>query len=321
MLFRSARRCDRKFAVAVNSGTTGLILTLQSLLPPDSNVLIPALSYVATLNSVIYSQCHPRFCDTDHNGLIDLETLDYVFNGEISAIMYANLWGHCVDYDRFAVISDFFNHDVFTIEDAAQSFGARYHGRPSGSLGYASVLSFDPTKNLNNYGSGGMILTDSPLLFEDLQNLRSNGRPGDFHQMGTNVKMSESDCAQLLIKLKYFDRWQTRRTQIAEYYTERLSAYVDVVLPDPGVTSAWSKFVVKCSERHALQAALNRSGIETRITYNKTLPEYPIAGFGPWSEYREAIAFTRECLSLPIYPELADYEVEMICDVIEQYLS
>jgi dTDP-4-amino-4,6-dideoxygalactose transaminase len=237
--------------------------------------------------------------------------------------MYANLFGHVIDYDRFQVHTSFLNSDVVVIEDAAQSFGARYKDRASGSLGNISVLSFDPTKNLNNYGSGGMILTDNETYYEILQDLKDNGKPSGHHFRGTNSKMSEVDCAQMLIKLKYFDHWQQRRQDIANYYTDCLSAYVDVVLPGPDVTSAWSKYVIRTMGRDNLRSHLSSRGIETRATYSAPLFDHPVGyGYANFAghHFDQSIKFSRECLSLPIYPELTDSEVEFVANSVKEFL-
>jgi len=320
-----ARRCDRQFAIAVNSCTQALVMALGPISRPagDHNVLIPALGFAATVNSVVMTKSVPVFCDVDRNGLMDLESMDSTMtSGGIRTIMYSNLFGNTVDYDRFQVISQFFNNsDVVIIEDAAQSFGARYQGIPSGKLGHISALSFDPTKNLNNYGSGGMLLTDDHSLAMMFKRLRNNGRWGEY--CGTNSRMSESDCAQMLVKLQHFDAWQERRQEIAEYYLGELDGYVDLLPPNVGVDHAWSKFVIRSSERQQILEALDDAGVETRIHYDVPLSELQLsrsyATVSP-TDFCEAQAFSIECLSLPIYPELADSEVEVIVTTIQRCL-
>ena len=319
-----ARRCHRRFAVSVNSATVGLTFALLSSISANSKILIPSLSYVATINSVLLAGHTPVFCDTDQNGLIDLESFDSALTGAgVDCIMYANLFGHTVDWDRFRLHTEFFNSNITVIEDAAQSFGAQYKGLPSGSLGDVSVLSFDPTKNLNNYGSGGMVRTDDYQIYENLIDLRNNGKYSGHEMPGSNSRMSESDCAQMLVKLQYFNDWQDRRREIAEYYTAELRDFVDVVGPGDDVESAWSKFVIRLSERHGLKDYLEHDGIESKFHYDRTLFELPV-GY-EYIDYarelfRESTAFSREAISLPIYPELQDSEVEHIIDSIQNYL-
>jgi len=321
-----AERCNRRFAVAVNSCTQGLVFAQRVI--TLNKILVPNISFAATLNAVLMNDRHQDFeiCDTDHNGLIDLKSLDYALNGAgIDTIMYPNLWGHTVDWEAFQLMAKFFNEDMFIIEDAAQSFGAYYKNEPSGSLGDISVLSFDPTKNLPNYGSGGMILTDEPAFAEAFYNFRDNGKLSHHEMAGTNSRMSEADCAQMLVKLKYFDGWQKRRAEIADYYINELYQYLDIVLPGQDVTSAWHKFIVRTSSRNGLQSYMTRHGVETRVHYPQGLVDLPVVGNTSFvwmtDQFRESDAFTKECLSLPIYPELTDSEVEHIVETIQSYLA
>ena len=185
------------------------------------------------------------------------------------------------------------------------------------------MLSFDPTKNFNNYGSGGMILTDDFEHYEICRNLRDNGKI--IHEApGTNSKMSEADCAQMLVKLNYFDEWQRRRKEIAEYYIDQLYQYVDIIMPGPDVEHAWHKFVIRTDNRSALMHNLSINGIETKVHYEYALYDLGVGyNYVDYSHnlYTETSAFTRECMSLPIYPELTDAEVESIVDHIKRYMS
>ena len=146
-----AKRCGRRHAVAVNSGTQALIFAQQAWTHETERVLIPGVSFVATLNSVIMAGNTPVFCDVDDRAHMDLANFDIALTGAgVTTVMYVNIFGHCIDYDRLGLICGFFNphQGIRVIEDAAQSFGASYKGQPSGSLGDVSVLSFDPTKKI-----------------------------------------------------------------------------------------------------------------------------------------------------------------------------
>ena len=316
-------RCNREYAIAVNSCTQGLIFALMAGVDVDRKVLIPNISFVATVNSVILSGHDPVICDTDHKALIDLESCDFALQGAgVNAVMYPNLFGNCIDYDRFRLHTEFFNDNMFIVEDAAQSFGASYKGIPSGKMGDISVLSFDPTKNLPNYGSGGMVLTDDYRLYTTIMDLRDNGKNDSYTTPGTNSKMSESDCAQMLVKLKYFDAWQARRTSIANYYIDNLIGYVDVVMPNKDVIHAWHKFVMLCPCRYRLKEYLMQHGIETKFHYTTPLSDLPVTGdyhAYDTDTYRESVAFSKECISLPIYPEMTDLEVEYVISCIHKF--
>jgi dTDP-4-amino-4,6-dideoxygalactose transaminase len=320
-----AKKCHRRYAVAVNSCSQGLIFAQQVLFLENTKILIPTISFVSTINSVLLNGNEPVLCDTDDQALINLESVDYALKGAgVQGVMYVNIFGNTVDWDRFKMTTDFFNNDLKIIEDAAQSFGASYKGVPSGAMGDISVLSFDPTKNLNNYGSGGMVLTDDLNFANTLMDLRDNGKTSGHEIPGTNSKMSESDCAQMLVKLEYFNAWQSRRRQIAEYYNAELANYVDTPKTTEGTVHAWHKYVIKLNDRNGLKHHLAIKGIETKIHYESPLYEHPV-GY-PYINYaaelyREASAFCQECLSLPIYPELTDSEVESIVESITKFNS
>lgn len=335
-----AGRCHREYAVAVNSCTQGLIFAQTALGVENSPIITPTVSFAATLNSVLMANNVPVYCDVDRHGLIDLETLAYNPRAhKINAMVYVNLFGNVIDYDKLKVINKMFNDDEITIiEDAAQSFGAFYKGIPSGKLGHASVLSFDPTKNLPNYGSGGMILTDDWAVYQAVKNLRDNGKEDNHYTVGTNSKMSESDCASMLVKLNYFDEWQKRRTEIANFYTDNLKNYVRVTEVSADVDHAWHKFPIWLDDqypktwpgqvlpgRHSLQQAMRRQGIESKIHYTVPLPELAVNSQNsfPWPpvQYSMSDRHASTELSLPIYPELTDLEVEYVVETVVECVS
>lgn len=317
-----ALRCGRNYAVSMNSCTQAMILALEGSLPKKSKILIPAISFAATVNAVLRAGHEPVFCDVDKNGILDLNSLEFRLRDQgVNALMFVNLFGNMIDWEQLKVYTEFFAHGVDVYEDAAQSLGASVQGKASGSLGYASFLSFDPTKNLANYGSGGMVLTDSPSLYNTLLDLRNNGKHLLHIDPGTNSRMSETDCAQMLVKLKYFDAWQARRDKIASYYIDELLPYTDVLLPNEDVTHAWHKFVIRCQHRNQLKGKLEIDGIETRIHYDTPISDLIVSRDYSRDNYTNATNFTRECLSLPIYPELTDSEVEYIVSRIRHFFS
>jgi len=326
-----AGRCHREYAVAVNSCTQGLIFAQTALGINQQSIITPTVSFAATLNSVLLANNLPAYCDVDKHGLINLESLGYnPKSRKIHSMVYVNLFGNIIDYDKLKVINNVFNDNELTvIEDAAQSFGAYYKGIPSGKLGDVSVLSFDPTKNLPNYGSGGMLLTDDWEVYRAAKNLRDNGKEDDHNIAGTNSKMSEADCASMLVKLKHFDTWQKRRTEIAEFYTDNLKNYVRVTEVSPDVDHAWHKFPIWFDDsaeimkgfhtfpvRHSIKQYLSVNGIETKIHYGATLPDLPVNAVMEFPEFPIANKHTRTELSLPIYPELTDLEVEYVVEQV-----
>lgn len=323
------KHCERKYAISVNSGTQALIFALRAIdnySTKKSKVLIPAVSFVATVNSVLEAGFDPVFCDVDPlTGLIDLNKIP-VDISELSAVMYVNLYGNIIDYDKLVSYRAVWDaYGIPVIEDAAQSYGAYYRSHPSGKLGDISVLSFDPTKNLNNYGSGGMLLTDDPEIFEAVNDFKDNGKGNEHLVSGTNSKMSESDCAQMIVKLGHFEEWQKRRTQIAEYYTDQLQGVVRMPTVEPHVEHAWHKFAIHVPNRLAFQHRMDEAGVETRVHYRKPLHLENVSfifsvdynlGVLPGAE-----EFCKTTVSLPIYPELTDAEVEHVVSSVIDCIS
>lgn len=324
-----AKMCNRKYAIAVNSGSTALTFSMIALgINPTSNVICTAESYVATINSIFSTGAKPNLCDTDLMGLIDIKKFSKKMIENASALLYVNLYGNCVDYDKMQnVIRFFYSSQVPIIEDAAQSFGSYFKGKPSGSLGDVSCLSFDPTKALNNYGNAGMVLTDNYDDMIDVRQYRSNGIENDYggwSKYGMNVRISEMDAACLLVKLAHHPKWQKRRTEIAEYYNKELSGLDNVEIPylNPDVISNWSKYVIRVNyDRIGFNSQLNHKGIQTKIHYKNTLYQHAtLTSQGYQSDaYKDTTAFKNSIskLSIPIYPELTDTEVEYIVEQIK----
>lgn len=303
-----AAKCHRKYAVSVNSCTQALVFAQQAL-NVRGNVLIPTTSFVATLNSVLLANNNPRYGEIDITGL--LEVKEYT---DVDAIMHVNLFGNMIDYASLKAK----NPNAKIIEDAAQSFGATFDGIPSGKMGDISVLSFDPTKNLPNYGSGGMLLTDDCNVYQTLLDLRDNGKTQAHMNAGTNSKMSEVDCAHMSIKLKYFSAWQARRKDIAAYYANNITADVITLLPDSKVDHAWHKYVVRTIHRDALRMYLQQCGVETKVHYNKALYDHAVS---PYKHVGFTVTEMHKAtsLSLPIFPEMTDSEVESVVLAVNSF--
>lgn len=323
-----AKMTERRYAVAVNSGTQALIFALRCMEDNRNKVLIPSVSFIATVNSVLEAGFDPVFCDVDPvTGLIDFNKVP-VHVDELAAVVYVNLYGNIVDYDRLKSYKAVWDtYGVPVIEDAAQSFGAYYRGYPSGKLGDISVLSFDPTKNLNNYGSGGMVLTDDVDVYDAVIDFHNNGKYSNHSVPGTNSRMSEADCAQMMVKLRHFDGWQQRRQEIADYYTEQLSdiSGLRLIPVESHVEHSWHRFAFHVQNRTSFQTQMGHAGVETRVHYHKPLHLEPVS-FIHTVNYNLGIIpgaedFCKTTVSIPIYPELMDAEVEHIVDSVIASIS
>lgn len=301
----------RKHCVLTASCTDALAFVGNALQSPDgNNFVFPNLSFPATDNGFSresnYSNTNRIYIPVDNNGNIDLALLEnklnFVDTNTKTIVVWVNLFGHTVDFDQIEKLQTKFP-DVDFVEDAAQSIGASWKDTPSGSMGTASCFSFDPTKNLGAFGIGGAMLTDSDAI-ADTVDLHRRPHTPKWINHGYNSQINEVDAAIVWWKLENrFDDWQARRTEIANFYIEKLQPTVDLVLPHNHCTSAWHKFVIKINHRDKIKQYLKDNDIDTRIHY-------------PYTLNKTSNDFTQKCLSLPIYPELSDTSVERIADSV-----
>jgi dTDP-4-amino-4,6-dideoxygalactose transaminase len=309
---RFKKKYKRQYAVGVGSATDGLYFAMSGHgLNKGSTITCPVVSYVATAGAIKRLGAKLNFCDTDERG--NLGSLQ--FQPKPHAVVYVNLYGNCADYDRIRKYCD--DNRAILIEDAAQSMGAYYKKTwtksiQSGQMGDTSVFSFDPTKNLPCFGSGGMILTDSSIVYEKVIALRRHGLQGSTVAYGYNSLPSEDHCAQLNFLFDKFDSLQKMRKKIAGWYTEYLPIGT-LLQPEKDTVSSLHKLVLITGQRDRLQDFLAKQGIETRVHYSTTLDH------GSKNHYPNAEYLCANCLSLPIYPFLEKSEVKYICEKIREF--
>ena len=301
-----ARKNHSNHAITCHSGTQALEIIARYYADPYDNalrVLIPAVTYPATANAFITAGWTVDIGDTDYHGILDAKKVTDPFKYE--AVCWVGLYG--------AATSCNMDHRL-VIEDGAQhwlSDNCRRRGR-------ATAISFDPTKNLPNYGNGGAIVTDNIGLIDFARDYTNNGKTFKHAVVGSNSRMSEVDCAQMMVKTRYIDEWQLRRRKISRHWMMRLAddtrvrCLIDHTNFD---THSFHKFVIDVDDRDLLQHKLADRGIETKIHYRDPLHELPAYQHlqGP-SILSPASSLARRCLTLPLYPELTDLEVEHIID-------
>ena len=315
-----AMRTKTMFAVTVHSGTQALEiiakwakrdhdLLMNSEQDPIHDikpiVRIPNITYIATLNAFINAGFEVELIDTDKNGLmlLDNNTLDDFTKHSCSVGLYgANPHKNPVS----GMMSD--------VVDGAQ------HWLVADDIGQGMAISFDPTKNLPASGNGGAIVTNDRTLYDFAYSYRSNGKH-NHEQSGTNSRMSEQECAQLLVRAKYIDKWQWRRKEIRHYYLDEFKNLDVHCLSRDHMVHADQKFVVYTDKRDELLVYLEAMGIETKVHYPKALSELPISGHCKVKPdmLSTSVNLTRGLLSLPIYPELSDSEVEYIVTKVKSY--
>ena len=300
-----------KFATVTHSGTHALELIAGyhydlSFLAGDEEaprIRIPNFTFPATLNAFYSTGWDVELVDTDSNGLIKFDEYENDFN---TYTCFVGLYG--ANPNR-----NFYSN---TIVDGAQ----HWLSVNKSQIGDAMAVSFDPTKNLPSSGNGGAIITDDEALYQWANVMKNNGKPDHFYP-GTNTKMSELECAHLLVRSKYINRWQLRRYQIRQYYLDRFEDMPFRCLSEPFDNHADQKFVIYTQDRNELYQYLTQSKIEARVHYPYALSELPIAKdiIRKPDIICTSIALSRGVLSLPIYPELSDSEVEYIVDKVKRF--
>jgi dTDP-4-amino-4,6-dideoxygalactose transaminase len=305
-------RVGSRFATVVHSGTNALEFLASyyyennfTAQPPK--IRIPNLTFPATLNAFLGAGWEVELVDTDSNGLFNFDSED--------------------DYSTFSCFVGLYGastHDdhrfkLNTIVDGAQHW---LSVNPV-HVGRAMAISFDPTKNLPSSGNGGAIVTDDQQLYKWINETKNNGKPGDHRYVSTNSKMSELECSHMLVRTKYIDEWQARRKEIRHHYLERFEDLPVKCLSKGFDNHTDQKFVIYTQQRHKLHSYLYSKKIESRIHYPYGLSELPIA-----SEIKQkpdlistSIALSRGVISLPIYPELTDGEVEVISNTVREFFD
>ena len=314
-----ANKNKTKHAVTVHSGTSALEVIAgyfkdEFVITPC--VLIPSFTFAATANAFIRAGWDVHFVDTDANGVLDLDKIPDI---SYQAVVLVGLYGASITHIlESRMWSQWDLKGLIVIEDAAQHWLADNCTRISDS----AAISFDPMKNLPCYGNGGAVVTNNSDLVEYATKWRQNGSPSN-QSVGSNSRMSELDCSLMLVKGQYIDQWQARRQQIGTYWEQRLKDTPARCLSAKNSDShAFHKFVIDIDNRDWLRLQLEERKIDTKIHYMQPLHE-----ISPYRQYPGpdilscASALARRVISLPIYPELTDNEVEYIIDQVLDCVS
>ena len=298
-----------KYAITVHSGTQALEIIarwkkIKHKPTENPKICIPNLTYPATLNSFLTAGWDVELVDTDKNGIIDL---DHKGNeGSYDCLMgFAGRkpWADASYPNAYGVIVD----------------GAQHWLVADGDVGVGMSISFDPTKNLPSSGNGGAIVTNDELLYLYATKYRDNNKPY-FHDVGTNTKMSEQDCAQILVRAKYIDEWQKRRAEIAKYWCNTFRELPLTCLSDTKDPHSHQKFVMYLPDRNSLHTHLLTDGIDSKIHYEYVLGDLPTAkNLSKPDMLSTSVMLSRGVLSLPMYPELTDVEVQYIADKVKSF--
>lgn len=311
-------------AVAVNNGTSALHVAARGLgLGPGDDVIVPAFTFIASAWTASYVGARPVFCDIDPRTFtVTAGTIAAALTPATRAIVVVHLFGLAADMDPILALAA--KHGIPVIEDCAQAHLATYRDRPVGLMGAAGTFSFYPTKNLGGVGEGGALVSRDPAMIENARLLRVHGSKVRYRHdaLGYNYRMEGIQAAALRIKLRHLPAWTRRRREIAARYRAgiRLS---DTQLPAPAEwgDSVYHQFTLLHPRRDELRAHLSASGVGTDLIYPAPLhlqPCYAALGQREGS-LPHAEACARTCLSLPIFPELTDAEIDHVIQSVNSF--
>ena len=314
-----------KHCIACANGTDALLIALMSLgIKAGDEVITTAFTYVATGEVIARLGATPVFVDIDARTYnIDPAKIETAITAKTKAIMPVSLYGQCADFDQINAIAQ--RHGVPVVEDGAQSFGATYKGKKSGSLSTIGCTSFFPTKPLGCYGDGGACFTDDDGLAAAMDQIHRHGQDRRYHhvRMGLNSRLDTLQAAVLLAKLENFAEEVELRGHVGRRYTEKLQENGNIITPyiADGNTSVYAQYTIQVKDRDTMQKKLKALGIPTAVHYPIPLNCQPMFdylqhGVGSVPIAEEA---AKHVVSLPMSAWLSDDDMMEICDEVIKY--
>jgi len=311
------------FGIGVGNGTDALRIALRACgVGPGDDVITVSHTACATVSAIEQAGARPVLVDIEPDTYtLDPNRLEAAISSGTKAIIPVHLYGHAADISSIMSVAE--RYGIRVIEDCAQAHGALYRGRRVGSWGHMACFSFYPTKNLGALGDGGMIVTSDPHLAEQARKLREYGwtRGRSCQIPGWNSRLDELQAAVLRVKLLHLDSDNAKRVSIAEKYNVGLAVYKpDLILPTtaPYVKHVYHLYVVRSPVRDSLMDYLNSVGI--RVAPHYAVPVHMQPAYLGRSCGGESLPVTemtaREVLSLPMYPELTDQEIETVIGAV-----
>lgn len=312
-----------KYCIGLNSGLDALTLAVRALgIGPGDEVIVPTNTYIASVLSVTENGATPVFVEPDAFFCLDAEKIEAAITPRTKAILPVHLYGQACDMKMICAIAE--KHNLFLVEDCAQSHGARINGKLTGTFGTVGCFSFYPTKPLGALGDSGAVVTDDAALADRLRKLRNYGSGVKYvnELEGVNSRLDEVQAAALQIGLKHLEEGNDFRRQIADRYLSEINnPFVTLPKTRIGAKHVYHIFALLCEQRDALQKHMTECGV-------KTLIHYPIpphlqrcykrlghsSGSFPISE-----RYAEQELSLPIYVNMPEKDVDLVIEAVNRF--
>ena len=315
-----------KHAIGCASGTDALQIAMMALgLKPGDEVITPPFTFVATAETIALLGGRPVFVDIDPRTFtMDAAKIEAAITPRTKAILPVHLYGQPSDMDAIMAVAR--AHNIPVIEDAAQSFGASYHGRMTCTIGDIACVSFYPTKNLGAFGDGGLIVTNNDALADLVRRICNHGQYKTYYYnaIGVNSRLDALQAAILRVKLRHLDVWNEGRRAVAAQYNAAFAG-TPVVTPfvAPNVDHIYHQYTVRVPNRDAIAKALTAQGIGNMIYYPVPLhvqEAYAYVG-NHAGDFPATEAAAREVLSLPMYPELTAAQINEVAHAVINALA
>ncbi len=317
-----AQFCGVSHAVGVANGTDAIHLTLRACgIQKGDEVITAVNSFIATSEAITAAGANVVFVDNDPDTYtIDVSKIKEKITSKTKAIIPVHLYGQPAAMDAIHAMAS--RHGLIVIEDAAQAHGALYKGTTVGGLGRAACFSFYPGKNLGAYGDAGAVVTNDEQLASHIRMIANHGRLDKYEhkEEGYNSRLDTLQAAILAVKLRHLNKWISQRQHHAERFTALLRGHenLDTPIVAPDRTHVFHLYVVRVNNRENVQKKLKEKGIATGVHYPIPLHQQPAYSYlnHPIGSFPVAEKYASRILSLPLYPELTDAQVEYIAGAL-----
>lgn len=313
-----------KHAIGVSSGTDALLVALMALnICPGDEVICPSFTFFATAGCITRLGATPIFVDIDTTSFnISIDDIRKKISSRTKAIIPVHLFGQMAEIESIISLAN--EHNIAVIEDCAQSFGATRNGRQSGTIGTIGCFSFFPSKNLGGFGDAGLVCTNDDNIAEQIKILRMHGMKPQYHHhyIGGNFRIDTLQAGLLSLKLPFIDEYINNRRKNADYYAKMLSNCENIILPTETDKNfhTWNQFtiMIKNNKRDDMLQTLRQYNIGCNVYYPIPLDRQEC--FIKYQNNNELTAnagiVANDVISLPIFPELRQDEIEYVCEVI-----
>ena len=325
----------RKRAIAVNSGTSGLLLCMQALgIGPGDEVITTPFTFIATSNSVMMVGARPVFVDIDPVTLnIDPEKIEAAITDKTKAILPVEVFGSPAGFDKICRIAD--KHNIPVLEDSCEALGSVLNGKKVGTFGVMSLFAFYPNKQITT-GEGGIILTDDDELADICESLRNQGRGKaggwlSHERLGYNYRLSDINCALGISQLARIEEFKAKRKQVAQWYRQALANDDRLIVPteQPGCDTSWFVFVIRLADRYTLKNRneILQNMIDEQIQVSNYfapvhLQPFMVEKFGyKKGDFPITDSVSERTIALPFYNDLTEEEVAIVCQTLKNSLD